>query len=58
MEVFEKFEQDHDPKWDLRTAVREYIFLYIDHFGAIDLPQLQIPPDQRPHYYANPVGMT
>ena len=58
LEVFEKFEQDHDPKWDLRTAVREYVFLYIDHFGAIDLPQLQIRPDQRPHYYANPVGMT
>jgi hypothetical protein len=57
MEVFEEFEQNHDGKWDLRTAVREYIFLYIDHFGTNELTQLHIRPDQRPSVYNNPVGM-
>jgi radical SAM superfamily enzyme YgiQ (UPF0313 family) len=57
MEVFAEFEQNHDGKWDLRTAVREYIFLYIDHFGTNELTQLHIRPDQRPSVYNNPVGM-
>ena len=57
MEVFDEFEQNHDGKWDLRTAVREYIFLYIDHFGTNELTQLHIRPDQRPSIYNNPVGM-
>ena len=57
MEVFTEFEQNHDGKWDLRTAVREYIFLYIDHFGTNELAQLHIRPDQRPSIYNNPVGM-
>ena len=57
MEVFDEFEQNHDGKWDLRTAVREYIFLYIDHFGSNELTQLHIRPDQRPSIYNNPVGM-
>lgn len=57
MEVFDEFEQNHDGKWDLRTAVREYIFLYIDHFGTNELTQLHIRPDQRPSVYNNPVGM-
>jgi radical SAM superfamily enzyme YgiQ (UPF0313 family) len=57
MEVFAEFEQNHDGKWDLRTAVREYIFLYIDHFGTNELTQLHIRPDQRPSIYNNPVGM-
>jgi len=30
LDVFEEFERSHDPKWDLRTCVREYIFLYVD----------------------------
>ncbi|MEK7775787.1 MAG: radical SAM protein [Planctomycetota bacterium] len=30
--VFEEFERHHDPKWDLRLTVREYIFLYVDHY--------------------------
>lgn len=42
MEVFEEFERDHDPKWDLRTSVREYIFLYVDYFRTNNLPQLYI----------------
>ncbi len=57
MEVFAEFEENHDGKWDLRTAVREYIFLYIDHFGTNELTQLHIRPDQRPSVYNNPVGM-
>ncbi|MBI5308412.1 MAG: radical SAM protein [Planctomycetes bacterium] len=32
LKVFEEFERHHDPKWDLRLTVREYIFLYVDHF--------------------------
>lgn len=38
--VFEEFEHDHDPKWNLRTSIREYIFLYVDHFHTNRLPQL------------------
>ena len=38
----EEFERNHDPKWDLRTCVREYVDLYIDHFGNNNLPQLKI----------------
>jgi len=57
MEVFEEFEQNHDGKWDLRTAVREYIFLYVDHFGNNELTQLHVQPGQRPSVYNSPVGM-
>lgn len=55
--VFAGFERNHDPKWDLRTCVREYIFLYIDHFGNNDLPQLQMRPDQQTEYHQTSVGM-
>ncbi len=27
--VFQEFEQNHNPGWDLRLYIREYIFLYI-----------------------------
>ncbi len=47
LEVFDEFERNHDHKWDLRTCVREYIFLYIDHFGTNDLKMLQMTPEQR-----------
>ncbi|MFQ5483022.1 MAG: B12-binding domain-containing radical SAM protein [Nitrospinaceae bacterium] len=57
LDVFEEFERGHDPKWDLRTAVREYIFLYIDHFKTNNLTMLHVRPDQRPAVYNNPVGM-
>jgi hypothetical protein len=57
MEVFEKFERNHDPKWDLRTCVREYIFLYIDHFGSNHLPQLYLTPEQRASLSQSSVGM-
>jgi radical SAM superfamily enzyme YgiQ (UPF0313 family) len=39
-DLLEEFERNHDPKWDLRTYVREYIFLYVDHFQTNNLPQL------------------
>ena len=57
LDVFAGFELNHDPKWDLRTCVREYIFLYIDHFGNNDLPQLQMRPDQQTEYHQTSVGM-
>ena len=57
LEVFDEFEKNHDLKWDLCTCVREYIFLYIDHFGTNHLPQLQMRPDQRTQYHHTPVGM-
>ena len=57
LNVFEEFERNHDPKWDLRTCVREYIFLYIDHFGNNNLPQLQMRPDQKTEHHHTSVGM-
>ena len=39
--VFEQFERDHNPGWDLRLYIREYIFLYISRFGLGKLPDLQ-----------------
>lgn len=57
MDVFEDFEKNHDPKWDLRTCVREYIFLYIDHFGSNNLPQLQMLSEQRGQSSHASIGM-
>ena len=39
--VFEQFERNHNPGWDLRLFIREYIFLYIARFGLQKLPDLQ-----------------
>ncbi len=39
--VFEEFERNHNPGWDLRLYIREYIFLYICRFGLGKLPDLQ-----------------
>ena len=39
--VFEEFEQQHYEGWDLRIFVREYVFLYVAHFGTNKLPMLQ-----------------
>ena len=57
LDVFEGFERDHDTKWDLRTAVREYIFLYVDRFGTNNLTMLHVKEGQGPAVYNNPVGM-
>lgn len=39
--VFEEFERNHYPGWDLRVFIREYIFLYVARFGTNRLPMLQ-----------------
>jgi len=40
--VFEEFEQNHYTGWDLKIFIREYVFLYVAHFGTNKLPGLQI----------------
>ena len=57
LDVFEEFERNHDPKWDLRTCVREYVYLYIDHFGNNNLPQLKMSSDQQKESHHTSVGM-
>jgi len=44
--VFEEFERNHNPGWDLRLFIREYIFLYIARFGLRKLSDLQFNPDR------------
>ena len=39
--VFEQFERNHNPGWDLRLYTREYIFLYISRFGLSKLSDIQ-----------------
>ncbi len=46
--VFEEFERNHYPGWDLRIFIREYIFLYIARFGLGKLQDLQFNPDRIP----------
>jgi len=57
LQVFDEFESDHNAKWDLRTCVREYIFLYVDRFKTNNLTQLQIKPGKRRDFLQSPVGM-
>ena len=42
--VFEEFERNHHPGWDLKIFIREYIFLYVARFGTNRLPALQFKP--------------
>ena len=49
--VFEEFERNHHPGWDLRVFIREYIFLYVARFGTNRLPALQFKPR-----FDDPVG--
>lgn len=44
--VFEEFERNHFPGWDLRIFVREYVFLYVARFGTNKLPALQFRPPE------------
>ncbi len=46
--VFEEFERNHYPGWDLRIFIREYVFLYIARFGLSKRPALQFNPDRIP----------
>jgi len=40
-QVLEEFEQNHHRGWDLRIYIREYLFLYVSHYGTNKLPSLQ-----------------
>ncbi|MEC4673349.1 MAG: radical SAM protein [Nitrospirota bacterium] len=53
--VFEEFEQNHYSGWDLKIFIREYVFLYVAHFGTNKLPALQfrITPDGTQQELAN-----
>jgi anaerobic magnesium-protoporphyrin IX monomethyl ester cyclase len=44
--VFEEFERNHNPGWDLRLFIREYVFLYIARFGLQKLSDLQFRPER------------
>jgi radical SAM superfamily enzyme YgiQ (UPF0313 family) len=44
--VFEEFEQNHYPGWDLRIFIREYVFLYVARHGTNKLPVLQFRPQE------------
>jgi radical SAM superfamily enzyme YgiQ (UPF0313 family) len=44
--MFEEFERNHNPGWDLRLFIREYVFLYIARFGLRKLSDLQFNPDR------------
>ena len=58
LDVFDEFEQKHNTKWDLRTSVREYVFLYIDKYGSNNLPQLEMTEEQRQQMQHTAIGMT
>ncbi|MBT3415537.1 MAG: radical SAM protein [Nitrospina sp.] len=58
IDVFDEFERKHNTKWDLRTCVREYIFLYIDKYGSNHLPQLEVTEEQRQQMQQTTIGMT
>lgn len=57
LNVFDEFERKHNTKWDLRTCVREYIFLYIDKYGSNHLPQLEVTEEQRQQMQHTAIGM-
>jgi len=40
--LLEEFEKDHYPGWDLRVFIREYLFLYTDHFDTNKIPSLRL----------------
>ena len=44
--VFEEFERNHYPGWDLRIFIREYSYLNVARFGFTQLPTLQFDPSR------------
>ena len=57
--IFEEFERNHYPGWDLKIFIREYVFLYVARFGTNRLPALQFNPEHDPAAPPNvgaPVG--
>ncbi len=58
LDVFDEFELKHNTKWDLRTSVREYVFLYIDKYESNNLPQLEMTEEQRQQMQHTAIGMT
>lgn len=44
--VFEEFERNHYAGWDLKIYIREYVYLYVAHFGTNKLPVLQFRMDR------------
>ncbi|MCP5003356.1 MAG: radical SAM protein [Planctomycetes bacterium] len=42
-EVFSEFERTHYEGWDLKIFIREYIFLYVAHFGTNKIPFIRYP---------------
>ena len=45
--VLAEFERSHYEGWDLRIYIREYVFLYVAHYGTNKLPLLQFKPQQK-----------
>lgn len=55
-QVFEEFERNHYPGWDLKVFIREYVFLYVARFGTNRLPALQFRPPEVGVVDLSPVG--
>lgn len=55
-QVFEEFERNHYPGWDLKVFIREYVFLYVARFGTNRLPALQFRPPEVGVDALSPVG--
>ncbi|MGR3303563.1 MAG: B12-binding domain-containing radical SAM protein [Candidatus Scalindua sp.] len=45
--VLAEFERSHYEGWNLRIYIREYVFLYVAHYGTNKLPLLQFKPQQK-----------
>ena len=45
--VLAEFERNHYEGWDLRIYIREYVFLYVAHYGTNKLPLLQFGVQQK-----------
>jgi len=45
--VLAEFERNHYEGWDLRIYIREYVFLYVAHYGTNNLSLLQLGVQQK-----------